>query len=338
MKVINIDLSKERNSSLEIYLNAENNEFGEPRPRPFMLVIPGGGYGPWSETEAEPPALAYMAAGYQVGILRYTIKDVAGWPHPLDDYEMAMETVLSNADEWLIDKDHIAVIGFSAGGHLAACAATIAEHKPDAAVLVYPSIVREECDICQPGMPAPHEFVDRDTCPCFILAARDDVAVALSNALAMASALERAGIYFEMHIGSYGSHGFSTTLRHVCGSEVCPRLADWVSDSIEWLAETMGEFTINGFTEPVLPKYLPADREGRLTPDCSLAYVYRQPKETVDKLEPLWAVMKPEAMLRGYSLEGWILALEQYSIREVLRIHHCDDEFAEKIGNILREV
>ena len=51
--------------------------------------------------------------------------------------------ICKNADAWHVDADKLVLMGFSAGGHLAACAATIAAHKPAAAVLVYPAILRQ---------------------------------------------------------------------------------------------------------------------------------------------------------------------------------------------------
>ena len=105
-----------------------------------MLVIPGGGYAMCSDREADPVATAYLKAGYQAFILRYTCTPKGKWPLPLEDYDQAMGRIIENAEAWHVDADKIAVVGFSAGGHLAACAATVAEHKPAAAVLVYPKI------------------------------------------------------------------------------------------------------------------------------------------------------------------------------------------------------
>ena len=53
------------------------------------------------------------------------------------NYEQAMELIKENAEVWHLDAERIAAIGFSAGGHLCACAATIAKNKPAAAILVY---------------------------------------------------------------------------------------------------------------------------------------------------------------------------------------------------------
>lgn len=118
-------------------------------------------------------ALAYAKAGYQTFVLRYTLKDKGGWPMPLEDYEQAMALMEKNAEVWHIATDRIAVVGFSAGGHLAACSATMAKRKPAAAVLVYAGILRDVADMCQPNMPCPNEFVDGNTSPCFLAAARN---------------------------------------------------------------------------------------------------------------------------------------------------------------------
>ena len=59
--------------------------------------------------------------------------------------EKAMEYIRGKSNEWMIDEDKIAVIGFSAGGHLAAAISTLGRNKPNAAILGYPCIVEERC-------------------------------------------------------------------------------------------------------------------------------------------------------------------------------------------------
>ena len=223
MKAQEIILNEERNVTLTAYIQEADGEFGFSK-RPAMLVIPGGGYAMCSDREADPVATAYLKAGYQAFVLRYTCTPKGKWPLPLEDYEQAMALIEERADEWHLDKTKIAAVGFSAGGHLAACAATIAEHKPAAAVLVYPAILKDICDMCQPGMPYPHEHVTAKTCPCFLVAARDDRTVDISNTLRMELALAEKGIAFESHIYSYGGHGFSTGEDWINTNSVCPRL------------------------------------------------------------------------------------------------------------------
>ena len=136
-----IVINEEKNVTLTAYLQQVEGEFGFQK-RPAMIVLPGGGYTMCSDREADAVAISYMNAGYQAFILRYTVKDKGLWPEPLNDYETAYELLLKNAEEWHIDTNRICVVGFSAGGHLAACTATIAKNKPAAAVLVYPAILK----------------------------------------------------------------------------------------------------------------------------------------------------------------------------------------------------
>ncbi|MBQ4290118.1 MAG: alpha/beta hydrolase [Clostridia bacterium] len=236
--------------TLTAYIQDVGGEYRFSR-RPAMLVLPGGGYSFCSDREADPIALAYLNAGYHAFILRYTLKSVGGWPCPLEDCDAAMALLEEKADEWNIEPGKIAVSGFSAGGHLAACAATLGAHRPAAAVLVYPVILQDIADACQPGMPAPHEHVTADTCPCFIAHARDDSTVDIHSALAMATALADAGVPFEAHVYSRGGHGFSTGSDWIYGAPKTERLSDWVEDSIGWLDEILGKLTQRGMTPVV---------------------------------------------------------------------------------------
>ena len=236
--------------TLTAYIQEVGGEYHFER-RPAMLVLPGGGYGFCSDREADPIALAYLNAGYHAFILRYTLHSVGGWPYPLEDYEAAMALLEEKTDEWNIEPGKIAISGFSAGGHLAACAATLGMHRPAAAVLVYPAILKDITDACQPGMPYPHEHVTANTCPCFLAAARDDTTVDIRNTLVMATALADFGVPFEVHIYSRGGHGFSTGSDWVYTYPKTDRLVDWVGDSVGWLEEILGKLTKHGMTPPV---------------------------------------------------------------------------------------
>ena len=254
MKTEVITLNEERGVTLSILLQDVRGEYGFTE-RPAMLVIPGGAYVMCSDREAEPIALAYAEAGYQVFVLRYTVGDGCTWPLPLEDYEAAMEYILAHAEEWHFDPKKIAVVGFSAGGHLAACTATLAEHRPAAAILIYPvifpdaSILPTVMAAGKPALPDPHEHVDSKTCPCFFAAARDDRTVDIRHTLAMEQALSDHGIPFESHIYSFGGHGFSNAARNINRGKLSPRVKNWVGDSIGWLEEQFGVLTQDGFVE-----------------------------------------------------------------------------------------
>ena len=106
--------------------------------RPAVLVCPGGGYAFCSNREAEPIAMHFLAMGYNAFILRYSLNENSMFPQPLDDANEAMQVIIDNADEWLVDINKIAVCGFSAGGHLAAALGTMGKIRPAAMILGYP--------------------------------------------------------------------------------------------------------------------------------------------------------------------------------------------------------
>lgn len=325
METKTIVLHEDRAVTLTCFLQPVEGEFGFPK-RPAMVVLPGGGYEICSEREADPVALAYSQAGYQTFILRYTLKKNGLWPCPLEDYDEAIDLIKKHADEWHVDTDRIAVAGFSAGGHLAACAATMARNKPAAAVLVYTPTLQEMADLCQSDIPLPHEHVDADTSPCFFAAARDDRVVDIRNTLTLEMALAEHGVPFESHIYAYGGHGFSTGEPWVVTSTVCPRLTGWVSDSVEWLGEVMGSLTYSGFTEPCDLISTNGDNAPILSVMISVDHARKQAGEAQVVLSPVFESIRQVAKERGFSYEALLDAVGPNTLREVMETMQYDDE------------
>ena len=306
MQTFDIVISEERNVKITMYLNMESWEFGFEK-RPLMIVLPGGGYAFHSDREAEVIALQYMAAGYQAGVLYYTLRDKGGWPLPLEDYDTAVELIGAHADEWRIDMSRIATVGFSAGGHLAACTATMAKHKPKASICVYPAILPEILEVCEPGLPVPIDYVDDKTSPCLIVGARDDMLVEAKNLLRFALALEEQGISFECHIYSYGGHGFSTGTTFMLSSDwISERVQQWIPNSITWLNEMMGTLTKNGFTKPVLNPHINGDADEYLSVRCSANYLYRQSEQVQEVMKPFYDRLRRIADERGSTFEDML--------------------------------
>ena len=122
-------------------------------PRGCVVVCPGGGYAMKAEHEGAPIARWLNAIGVAACVLDYR---VAPYRHPIPvaDARRAIRTVRANAAAWRIDPAKVGILGFSAGGHLAASASTLAEagdataadpverepSRPDAAILCYPVI------------------------------------------------------------------------------------------------------------------------------------------------------------------------------------------------------
>ena len=337
MKQEIINLNPGRNVTLTAYIQEVGGEYQFAK-RPAILVLPGGGYAMCSDREADPVALAYMKAGYQAFILRYSTGKNKTWPNPLEDYEQAMALLQERAEEWHLDSSRVAAVGFSAGGHLCACAATIARHKPAAAILVYPSILKDICDMCQPGMPQPNEHVTGETSPCFLVAARDDRTVDVKNSLMMQIALAEKGVPFESRIYSYGGHGFSTGEDWILNNSLSPRIPHWVDDSIGWLKETLGTLTMKGFSEPNIAVSKNGDTAPVLSVMCTLNHIRRQSGEAISVLKPLFDDMQAVANARGFSMEGLMAAVGNNTVRELMEMVQVDGETIQKIDKALHSM
>ena len=301
MKMEQILLNKARNVTLTAYLQGVGGEFPNIPRRPAMLVLPGGGYRMCSDREADPVALAYAQAGFQTFVLRYSVGAHAAWPNPLEDYEQAMEMIRANAQIWNLYADKVAVIGFSAGGHLAACAAAMARNKPNAAVLGYAVTDEATAKSCLASAPSAVDSVDQNTCPCFLFATRTDELVPIRNTMRFAQALEAYGIMFESHIYAYGPHGFSTADSGVLapGTGISPRAGRWVADSIAWLRETLGDFGAGELTAPKYGSRVNDDYAPRCSVDCTMARLMKN-EQARSVLAPLMkAAQEKMAQLYG---------------------------------------
>ena len=321
MKYEEIILNEAREVTLTALVQDAGGEFRGVTARPAVLILPGGGYMFCSDREAEPVAMPYLAAGFQAFILRYSVMENAAWPNPLDDYEQAMALIRERADEWHVMPDKIAVIGFSAGGHLAGAAATMSVNRPNAAVLGYAVLKQEtarEVGVEMPGIP---DLVDEKTCPCFLFATRTDSAVPIQNTLDMLNALNRFQTSFECHIYGYGPHGFSTGDHSLVGGgvRIPERAGDWVKDSIAWLRDVFGDCRADGMSEPVCRAHINADREDWLNLDCSIQRIYGNPVAR-QALAAEFAVLE-EKLVRfapEMSFEEMMQAVGRMTLRDLL--------------------
>ena len=334
-----IILNEERNVVLTTMIQSVNGEFGKITKRPAMLILPGGGYSMCSDREAEVIAYPYLQAGYHAFVLRYSVKDHRTWPNPLNDYEQAMELIRGKAEEWNILSDKIAVVGFSAGGHLAACAATLSKNRPNAAILGYAALEQELALACQPGtsIPSPIDYVDNQTPPCFLFAARDDMVVPIHNTLNFEFALEKHGIQFESHIYAYGGHGFGTGDVCIAGPDLCRRAPNWVRDSIGWLEDIFGKLTPDGMGEPVCAARVNGNADPVLSVDCTLSYLRKQ-----EAAQPILAGLLAaadavaEKQFGGSPLVIEILSI--FKLRDFMKLLGTEQSAIEQMDAALRQI
>ena len=227
------------------------------QPTGFVVVCPGGGYGNRAPHEAEPIARMLNAAGIAAGVVSYRVSPHR-WPVPQMDAMRAIRLVRANAAAWGVKPDKIVILGFSAGGHLAASVAVHADHgdagsadpvarlsgRPDAAILCYPVISFGEWghrgsqnNLLGPT-PAPalveqmtlEKQVDSSTPPAFIWHTADDAAVPVQNALLFAQALASHKIPFELHVFPKGVHGLGLATND-------PSVGQWTTLVVTWLKQ-----------------------------------------------------------------------------------------------------
>ena len=228
---------------------------------PGIVVCPGGGYGAISARESAPVAEPYFAAGYNVYILNYSVKEMAQDLRPLCQLAATVAHVRAHAQEYLTIPDKIAVMGFSAGGHLAASLGTLfnnerflqvfksnAHIRPDAMVLGYPVITAddefsqvysiERVSGATKGTAQYRWFdltdhVDEQTPPTFLWHTAEDQIVPVENSLLFSMALSRFKVPYECHILPEGPHGMCVCTKEIRSYD--PYNARWVDWSIQWL-------------------------------------------------------------------------------------------------------
>ena len=279
MKFEHIILNEERNVTLTCYIHDVGEKFGLTA-RPAVLITPGGGYQYCSDREADPVAYPYMKAGFHAFILRYSVREHAQWPNPLNDFDQAIALIRENAKKWHVLPDKIAVIGFSAGGHLAAAAATLSKNRPNAAIIGY-GVVGNDVKGCNASAPDTTLAVDKRTCPCFLFSSRTDELVPVQNSVKFMQALCDHHIAFESHIYAYGPHGFSTcdsSIQNLTAAPHCSRIPNWVGDSIGWLKDMFGDFVPGkGLMEPACKPYSNGNNDPFLSVDCTIGHLQTNP-------------------------------------------------------------
>ena len=228
MKEKTVILNKERNVVLTCFLVGQK--------KPAVLICPGGGYNECSVSEGKPVAEKFNSLGFNAFVLCYSLGKNYKWPYPLEDFENAMAYIKVNGKRFSVDTEHIVAAGFSAGGHLVSYAASKAENKPYAAIILYGAAKAQTINYTAPDAPDAVEAVNLYTCPCFLAASRNDWIVPVNNTLEYIEALNKNYIDYELHIYGYSMHGFSI------GEEVgakpplfCSRVGDWVEESVSWI-------------------------------------------------------------------------------------------------------
>lgn len=222
-----------------------------------VLVLPGGGYAHLSEIKEGSDIAKWLnSLGISAFVLKYRLGPRYNQPNQLLDAARAMRTIRHRATEWGVDPKRVAILGFSAGGHLASTMGTKYDagkadakdeiermsSRPDAMILLYPVITMGEFTHAGSKKyllgesPTPELIklysnelqVTKDTPPTFIFHTMNDPTVPVENSMQFAAALRKNGVPFEFHLYEQGPHGVGLAPTN-------PYLASWAARCADWL-------------------------------------------------------------------------------------------------------
>ncbi|KPM47496.1 alpha/beta hydrolase [Jiulongibacter sediminis] len=225
-----------------------------------VIICPGGGYYILAfNKEGTDVAKWYAERGITAFVLKYRLPQeelfIEKSIRPLQDAQQAFRYIRSHADQYKIDKNKVGIMGFSAGGHLAATASTHYDEqvgeitdekmsvKPDFSVLMYPvvsfndkfghsgsrqNLIGPDLTIKDIELYSNELHVSGDTPPAFLVHAFDDP-VKVENSLAYVQAMKKNGVSAEFHMYAEGGHGFGLAVNKTGPVSSWPhRLEEWL--------------------------------------------------------------------------------------------------------------
>jgi len=226
--------------------------------RTAVIICPGGGYGILAAShEGSDVAQVFNSWGITAFVLKYRLPDdsimINKETGPLQDAQRALQLVRQNAKQWDIDTGKIGIMGFSAGGHLAA---TVSTHfnkqvidnpdnisvRPDFSLLIYPVISftdslthmgsRNRLIGENPSTEKVKEYsnellVNEQTPPAFLVHASDDKSVKQANSIQYYEALQRNKVPAELRLYQQGGHGFGMNNKTTSDNWM-DRLKNWL--------------------------------------------------------------------------------------------------------------
>lgn len=265
-KKISIDVQGEHSEGAYMltYFWEESRELYPGQKRPVILICPGGAYRMTSDREAEAIAIRFMSMGYHTAVLRYSVSP-ARYPVALHQLAKAVSILRERSEEWFIRPEQVVVMGFSAGGHLAASlgmfwnqgeitnALELAPEqiRPNGMILCYPvitsgafgheesfrNLLGERYEELREQMSLEKQ-VSKDTPKTFIWHTFEDTVVVPENSLFFVQAMKKAGIPVEYHLFPEGNHGIglgNELTANDNGRGIVPGCEVWSSLAERWL-------------------------------------------------------------------------------------------------------
>ncbi|WP_309397460.1 alpha/beta hydrolase [Cerasicoccus maritimus] len=238
---------------LTVYLPSEEHRTGQA-----IVVCPGGGYCMLSIAKEGHRVARFLSSnGILAAVLEYRYAPYTH-PVPLLDAQRAIRLVRHHASDWCVNPSQVGILGFSAGGHLTACAATLPaiteglkgdaidqlDCRPDFAAPIYAVVSIFEPyahlgsrqnllgdkadDMALIEKLSPERHVCESTPPCFLMHTSEDPVVVPEHSIAFYQALLRHNVPAELHIYEKGPHGIGLEQSHPWG----PALLSWLQNRL----------------------------------------------------------------------------------------------------------
>ncbi|MDI9216684.1 MULTISPECIES: alpha/beta hydrolase [Clostridium] len=257
---------KDSNAIMSTYIPENSEEININKKRETIIICPGGGYVGTSDREAEPVAFKFIAEGFNVVVLRYSVAPNK-FPKALTELAATVNYIRSKGEEWNVDSNKIIVCGFSAGGHLAGSLGVLWDNKileetlglskddikPNAMILCYPvitsgefahkgsfdNLLGENTSEGEREKLSLEKLVSKNTPKTFLWHTFDDGAVPVQNSLFFANSLAANNVPFELHIYPSGVHGLSLceelTAMNGQSEHINDHVSTWFNLAVEWI-------------------------------------------------------------------------------------------------------
>lgn len=275
MKHFTINLKKEykmlqtnQYPTLTAYIPDNYNDIDINRKRKTIIICPGGGYQGCSDREAEPVALHFLGKNFNAFYLKYSIAPEK-YPCSLCELFASIDYIRHNSEQFNVDVNKIAVLGFSAGAHLADCGAnfyinkefadflgtTVENLKINASVLCYGVITSGKYahfgsfenltgnDNSLKEKLSLEHTVGQQTPPTYLWHTANDDCVPVENSLLYATALSRYKIPYTLKIFTNGVHGLSLADIRTTNANnhylINNDVQIWAYDCVNWLDKVL---------------------------------------------------------------------------------------------------
>lgn len=209
-----------------------------------VLILPGGGFGKVvPDMEGSEAARWLNQLGITAFVLSYRTRNNNEkselWKRPLQDSQRALRYIRAHADHWDLKSDKVGLLGFSAGGQVAAIHSTTsdaayepidavdkASFRPDFSLFIYPWNVYD----AKKQKLVPEIQITSQTPPAFIVHTHDDASTSL-GAVMIYAGLKQHGVSAELHVYQTGGHGYGTRPRPQSD------IGTWTQRGTDWLIQ-----------------------------------------------------------------------------------------------------